>query len=145
MFIIANLLFAIGCVFLMPGIYKTERAKFRADDLGAWFCVVGSFGLVFAAYWNAICLGQEFGQLGYVLGGGTRTPTDVIATGRIESRDLQAKTDYTCFAMLRIALALTQVGGVLFTAGSFLFRPAFEQGSCLSNDTKVCQDISKFG
>jgi len=97
MYVCASLLYAVGCIFFLPGI----DANF--PQYGPWICIVGSFNLVFAAYFN---------QIGML--------TDKSDSEKV---GLYPKHFDTVQLLYKVGLAHTLCGAVLFTCGCFLFLP----------------------
>lgn len=101
-FVISSVIFFVGALFFMPGIYDDDESEQYGHEAGAWCFIIGSFGFVLASYWNACGLAAEFGQR--------------YAAGSRESRCVRLASISLCFAM---------VGGVFFVSGSFLYRPGY--------------------
>lgn len=118
MYVSSALVFAVGCIFFMPGL---------AEDLsgyGAWLNVVGSFNLVFAAYFN---------QIGML--------TDKSDSEKVGIRP----RDYDTVKLLyKVTLAHTLCGAVLFTCGSFMYLPRIHS-NCRHVHDETCQTSAEVG
>jgi hypothetical protein len=100
--------YAVGSVLWMPWIYQDKWNSIRGHSAAAWCFIFGSVGLVLASIWNAFGLVEE------------------SAKRRPRLRDPGNRVEVLCRRLASIALCCTAVGGSLFVAGSFLFRPGFE-------------------
>lgn len=100
--------FAIGSILWMPWIYGSEWDAVRGHAGAAWLFIMGSLGLVLASIWNAFGLVEE------------------SVKRRTKLRDPGNKVEMWCRRIASLALCCTALGGSLFVAGSFLFRPGFE-------------------
>jgi len=101
-YVIASIIFTVGSVFFMPGIYTGQKQEFAGHEAGAWCFIVGSFGFVLASYWNALGMASEHGY---------RHPPSTAAA--------------SCIQLSKVSLCLSMIGGVLFVTGSFLYRPGY--------------------
>lgn len=125
-YVIAGVLFAVGSVLWVPGVFHTPGSKVVGQGAGTWLFILGSFSLTLASYANAIGLATERGWEG-VPDGWART----------------------CFRIDCFGLGCTQIGSVLFVAGSFLYRPGFEnhceERGAEGAANEVCISTSFFG
>jgi len=118
MFLLSSAVFTFGCVCFMPGLPPAAAAIFN-DGLGAWLCIAGSFMLVAAAYWNALGLANH--------------------------KVAQSAAAKLTYKLNKLILACTLCGAVLFTVGSFMYRPSFG-GQCPRHSTNtICISISSYG
>mmetsp|Transcript_51955 Transcript_51955/g.150945 ORF Transcript_51955/g.150945 Transcript_51955/m.150945 type:complete len:375 (+) Transcript_51955:99-1223(+) len=101
-FVLASIIFSVGSVFFMPGVYSGPDEELAGHEIGAWCFVFGSFGFVLASFWNAVGMASEHGH-----------------------RQLPDAAQATCFQLSKVSLCLAMVGGVLFVTGSFLYRPGY--------------------
>eukprot|EP00443_Scrippsiella_acuminata_P092076 CAMPEP_0115393992 /NCGR_PEP_ID=MMETSP0271-20121206/12036_1 /TAXON_ID=71861 /ORGANISM="Scrippsiella trochoidea, Strain CCMP3099" /LENGTH=322 /DNA_ID=CAMNT_0002817649 /DNA_START=15 /DNA_END=983 /DNA_ORIENTATION=+ len=62
-FVGASIIFFVGAIFFMPGIYSNDVAEEYGHEYGAWCMIIGSFGYVFASYWNACGVATEHSRL----------------------------------------------------------------------------------
>lgn len=104
LYVASGLFFAVGSVLWMPVWGESKARNFVGHSASAWCFVWGSVGLVLASVWNAFGLVEENAKR-------SETPT---------------KVEVLCRRLASLALCCTAVGGALFVAGSFMFRPAFE-------------------
>lgn len=104
LFLVACAVFFVGSVLFMPGMYTTTEQERIGKEIGAWSFVTGSMGLVGASYYNALG----------------------IAAQRARQPEAHSK-EAIVYALNCSALWLTQLGGVAFACGSFLYRPAFQK------------------
>lgn len=110
MFFLAGLIFMVGSFFYWPGLYdwwhegETEHAIHEAEEfgeaLGAYLFVTGSVLFLIASMFNAIGLGMNKEEK--------------------EKNPISVKTHYIHLC----GLTCSQLGSVLFVAGSFMYRPA---------------------
>mmetsp|Transcript_16048 Transcript_16048/g.33978 ORF Transcript_16048/g.33978 Transcript_16048/m.33978 type:complete len:407 (-) Transcript_16048:33-1253(-) len=103
-YLVGQILYTIGCIYWLPTLYeKTQRSEFLGHAIGAWLFIIGSLSMVFASFCNAVGVEQEAARAFQ-----TRPPS--AWTARIA----------------RTALCCSTFAGCFFVAGSFLFRPGFE-------------------
>jgi len=121
-FVLANGLFAVGCVFFLPGVKYMGSFYYTASAIGAWCCILGSFGLVYGTFYTAVCFEYEPGD-----------------------SKLDPETHERCRQLTKLGINATLVGTVLFTVGSFMYRPIFG-GLCPPRSTSaVCEAVSDYG
>jgi len=101
-FVLASIIFLVGAVSFMPGVYSGPDEELAGHEIAAWCFVLGSFGFVLASFWNAVGMASEHGH-----------------------RQLPDSAHATCFQLSKVSLCLAMVGGVLFVTGSFLHRPGY--------------------
>jgi len=118
MFFLSSAVFTFGCICFMPGL-PAPLAAFFNDGLGAWLCIAGSFMLVAAAYWNGLGLAN-------------------VKVGKSVASRLT-------FKLNKIILACTLAGAVLFTVGSFMYRPSFGGQCPKQSSNTICISISSYG
>jgi len=118
MFFLSSIVFTVGCFCFMPGLPPTVANTFN-QGLGAWFCIFGSFMLVFSCYYHALGMSEESVH---------------------ESK--QAKMT---FKLSKLILALNLFGSVLFTVGSFMYRPSFGGQCPKGSSNAICISISSYG
>lgn len=106
-YLIAGVIFFIGSIFFMPGIYGDhEELEETFQRIGSYLFITGSFGFVLATYFSAIGMAadpnhQSFGE------------------GSIKMK---------CHYLHVFGLMFAQIGSVCFVVGSFLYRPLFAMG-----------------
>lgn len=128
-FLTSSLAFAIGCIFFMPGT-KMEAFE-EKTGLGAGLCVLGSFLLVWAAHFNALAFSAD--------------RTDSKETGVHPNQDSLTRS------LSLIGLSCTLGGGVLYTCGSFMYRPSFgdicvgTDGNKHDSTNEVCAKVADYG
>jgi hypothetical protein len=110
LYILSGLAFAVGSIMWMPFLYTSQWKAVWGHGMSAWCFIWGSLGLVLASIWNAFGLMEESSKRRDKQQRDPRHENMEIAFRRLSS----------------IALCCTAVGGALFVAGSFLFRPGFE-------------------
>uniref|UniRef100_A0A7S1PZV2 YrhK domain-containing protein n=1 Tax=Alexandrium catenella TaxID=2925 RepID=A0A7S1PZV2_ALECA len=118
MYVSSSLVYAVGCIFFMPGL---------AEDFsgyGAWLSVIGSFNLVYAAYFN---------QMGMLT-----DKSDSEKVG-IHPRHYDAVK-----LLYKVTLAQTLSGAVLFTCGSFMYLPRIHS-NCRRVHDETCQTSVQVG
>lgn len=121
-FVLANVLFACGCVFFLPSVKDMAGFSYTSGSLGAWLCIAGSFALVYGCFYTAICFEGEPGE-----------------------SKLDDATHARCRQLTKLSVNATLVGTVLFTVGSFMYRPIFG-GLCPPRSTdSVCEAVSTYG
>jgi hypothetical protein len=121
-FLCANALFAIGCVFFLPSVKYLTSFYYTASAIGAWCCILASFGLVYGTFYNAICF-----------------------EGDLVDSTLDPRTHEYCRKLTKISISLTLIGSMLFVVGSFMYRPIFG-GLCPPHSTNaVCEAVSTYG
>jgi len=125
----SSIAFAIGCIFFMPGT-KMEALE-EQTGLGAGLCILGSFLLVWAAHFNALAFSAD--------------RSDSQKTGIHPNQESFTKT------LSLIGLSCTLGGAVLYTCGSFMYRPSFD-GICVGTDgnkrnstNEVCAKVADYG
>jgi hypothetical protein len=122
-FVLANLLFASGCVFFLPSVKDIAGFSYESNALGAWLCIGGSFALVYGTFYSATCFENEpAGHSG-----------------------LEDAVHARCRQLTKLSINCTLIGVVLFTVGSFMYRPVFG-GLCPPRSTEaVCEAVSTYG
>lgn len=100
----SGIFFAAGSILWMPLWGENETHIFVGHASSAWCFIWGSLVLVLASIWNAFGLVDEHSK----------------------KDELPSSTDIVCRRLASVALCCTALGGSLFVAGSFMFRPAFE-------------------
>jgi len=122
LFLLANSCFAIGCIFFMPGLTGTAAGFLDVHAIGSWFCIVGSFGIVFAVFYNALGFHADECDHG-----------------------IDEDVAHLCVNITRYSMYVLLLGGVLFVVGSFMYRPVFG-GACPRGSTKAsCLVVSWYG
>jgi len=119
LFLVSALLFAVGCIFFVPHI---ATGDYVFAGIGAWLCILGSLGFVFAVYYNA--LGFE-----------ADTSESCIAP----------KQSGICLRQTKLGFFLLLSGGVLFSIGSFMFRPTLGGNCPPRSEEIVCKAVSSHG
>lgn len=121
-FVLANVLFAVGCVFFLPGVKYLGKFYYTASAIGAWLCILGSFGLLYGTFYTAIYFEHE--------------PDD---------SQLDPETRERCRQLTKMNINATLIGSALFLVGSFMYRPIFG-GLCPPRSTaSVCEAVSSYG
>jgi len=115
----SGILFAAGSVLWFPLWGDDETHIFVGHASSAWCFIWGSLVLVLASVWNAFGLVDE----------------------HLKKDELPTPTEIMCRRLAAIALCCTAVGGALFVAGSFMFRPAFEN-DCVAEKRAVGHEES---
>mmetsp|Transcript_25432 Transcript_25432/g.73367 ORF Transcript_25432/g.73367 Transcript_25432/m.73367 type:complete len:353 (+) Transcript_25432:89-1147(+) len=100
----AGVSYFVGSILWLPGLYSNPMRLLWGHATATWFFIWGSFALVVGSYWNAVGVIE----------------TNTLARTRIPIWVRRCAS---------VALCCTAVGGSLFVAGSFLFRPGFKN-SC---------------
>lgn len=106
-FFMAGIVFFIGSLLYMPGIYgpNQEMKEFGAQ-LGAYCFIAGSMGFVMATFFAAIGMAADPNHQN-------------LQPGSVKTR---------CHYLHIMGLACSQVGSVFFVTGSVLYRPVFAYG-----------------
>lgn len=112
-FFVSGIVFFIGSVLYMPGIYgPNQEMKELGAGLGAWCFIAGSMGFVMATFFSAIGMAADPNH-----------------------QNLQPGSVKTyCHYLHIIGLACSQLGSVFFVTGSVLYRPVFAYGHNTSAD-----------
>lgn len=111
----AGMAFAVGSVLWLPFIYSDSLQEVYGHAAAAWCFIFGSLALVIAAVWNAIDLVEE-------------------SQRHQAAHHVPSYFDLTLRRLAGMALCCTAIGGALFVAGSFMFRPGFKNDCKLSPD-----------
>jgi len=104
LYVSSGIFFAVGSVLWMPVWGENKTHIFIGHAGSAWCFIWGSMVLVLASVWNAFGLVDEHSK----------------------KDELPSSHEIMCRRLASIALCCTALGGALFVAGSFMFRPAFE-------------------
>jgi len=121
-FLISGSCFLVGCVFFLPGLENNPAGNYMAAGVGAWLCIAGSLGVVFATFYSAI---------GF---------TDDKCEPCIDP-----DWEPMCRKLTRQAMFLCLIGGLCFTIGSFMYRPVFG-GQCTPRSTDLtCIAVKRYG
>jgi hypothetical protein len=116
MFFMAGLIFMLGSFFYWPGIYdwwcgencdptRLENMEFNGESWGAFLFILGSVGFSLAAMLNAMGMGLN------------------------KQEQSQEPLLQVCHYLHVVALLCAQIGAVMFTCGSFLYRPQINEGN----------------
>jgi len=123
MFLISHLLFTWGCFYFLP---EVEGRMSTAGAWGAWLCIVGSFALCFAVYYTALTFSSD------------ETVIKML-------HDLEPSAALQVRQCKKIQMSLLLVGAILFTVGSFMYRPVFA-GECQQGSTNAtCMAVQEYG
>lgn len=109
----AGIVFFIGSLFYMPGIYgDNQELKEYGAALGAYCFIAGSMGFVMATFFSAIGMASDPNH-----------------------QNLQPGTiKMYCHYLHIMGLACSQIGSVFFVTGSVLYRPIFAFGQNIAAD-----------
>jgi len=119
-FLVSALAFTAGCVFFLPSV--SDKLGTTASAAGAWLCITGSFGLVFAVFFNALCFEAQAWK-------------SKLAPGTAKWVRQLTKINICCLLF----------GSMFFCVGSFMYRPVFG-GTCQRGTTDaVCEAVSAYG
>jgi len=94
-------IFIAACILFWPGLFSEHNA-IRAEIVAVWLFIIGSMGFMLASYCNAILLAKKELFHGIPFGYGKIVYNIAFA-----------------------ALLNSQIGGVFFVTGSFMFLPGF--------------------
>mmetsp|Transcript_141930 Transcript_141930/g.245776 ORF Transcript_141930/g.245776 Transcript_141930/m.245776 type:complete len:279 (+) Transcript_141930:84-920(+) len=123
MFLISHFLFTWGCVYFLPEV--TQRFQ-RSDSWGAWLCITGSFGLCFAVFYTTLTFSSDPAVLKML-------------------HNLEPSASEKVRQLMKIQMSLLLVGAILFTVGSFMYRPVFA-GECQQGSTNAtCMAVQEYG
>mmetsp|Transcript_156218 Transcript_156218/g.271806 ORF Transcript_156218/g.271806 Transcript_156218/m.271806 type:complete len:290 (-) Transcript_156218:152-1021(-) len=123
MFLISHFLFTWGCVYFLPEV--TQRFQ-RSDSWGAWLCITGSFGLCFAVFYTTLTFSSDPAVLKML-------------------HNLEPSASRMARQLKKIQMSLLLVGAILFTVGSFMYRPVFA-GECQQGSTNAtCMAVQEYG
>mmetsp|Transcript_87718 Transcript_87718/g.204095 ORF Transcript_87718/g.204095 Transcript_87718/m.204095 type:complete len:337 (+) Transcript_87718:93-1103(+) len=103
-YLAASVVFAVGCVLFYPHLFKDEFRKEWAEEIGAYMFIVGSFGFVVAAYFNALAM---------------------VKGAAIHKAHKIGSVEHTKSRIVAAELFLSTIASVLFVTGSFLYRPSY--------------------
>mmetsp|Transcript_39470 Transcript_39470/g.91610 ORF Transcript_39470/g.91610 Transcript_39470/m.91610 type:complete len:339 (-) Transcript_39470:132-1148(-) len=103
-YLAASAVFAVGCVLFYPHLFKDEVKKEYGEEIGAYMFILGSFGFVIAAYYNALAM---------------------VKGAAIHKAPKIGSIEYTKRQIVAGELFLSTIGSVLFVTGSFLYRPSY--------------------
>lgn len=121
-FLISAVCFLAGCIFFLPGLENNPAGDYMAAGMGAWLCIFGSLGVVFAVFYNAIGFECDKSEPG-----------------------IDPYWGAVCTRMTRQGMFLLLFGGLFFTVGSFMYRPVFG-GQCPPHSTNLaCVAVSRYG
>jgi len=112
-FLGAGIVFFIGSLFYMPGIYgANQELKEYGAALGAYCFIAGGMGFVMASFFSAIGMASDPNH-----------------------QNLQpGSTKMYCHYLHITGLACAQIGSVFFVTGSVLYRPIFAFGENVAAD-----------
>lgn len=112
-FLVAGIVFFIGSLLYMPGIYGTnQEMKELGAQIGSYCFIAGSLGFVMATFFSAIGMAADPNH-----------------------QNLQPGSVKTyCHYLHIMGLACSQLGSVLFVTGSVLYRPIFAYGENVAAD-----------
>mmetsp|Transcript_40655 Transcript_40655/g.73228 ORF Transcript_40655/g.73228 Transcript_40655/m.73228 type:complete len:288 (+) Transcript_40655:70-933(+) len=129
MFVISSFVFTVGCILFLPS--DAMELFEESTGLGATLSIIGSFLLVAAAHFNALSFSAD--------------KTDSQKHG------VHPRQQGLTKALKQIGLGCTLAGAVLFTCGSFMYRPDFD-GICIEDGPdkvdspdKVCAKVADYG
>lgn len=122
LFLMSGVLFALGCVFFMPGLTNTAEGDFIASSMGTWLCIVGSFMVVMAVFYNG--MGFEADKCEHGIN------PDVAGL---------------IVRFARIGMFLLLFGGVFFVVGSFMYRPVFGGRCPPESKDATCMVVRSYG
>lgn len=123
MFLFSHVIFTVGCVFFLPSVAK----KFgRSDSLGAWLCIIGSFGLCFAVFYTALTFSTDPAVLKMLT-------------------NLDPSVAVKCRQLTKVQMFLSLVGAMFFTVGSFMYRPVFGGKCPQGSKNAVCMAVQDYG
>jgi len=110
----AGIVFFLGSLFYMPGIYgDNQEMKELGASLGAYCFIAGSLGFVMATFFAAIGMAAD-----------------------PHHQNLQpGSVKLYCHYLHVLGLACSQIGSVFFVTGSVLYRPLFAFGDTVAADT----------
>jgi hypothetical protein len=121
-FTVSSVFFTVGCVCFLPSMGES----FLVTAIGAWCCILGSFGLVYGVFYTA---------MGFQAQPGHEHPES----------NLEHETAERLRQITKVRVSLGLVGTVLFCVGSFMYRPVFG-GICPPRSSNaVCEAVAVFG
>lgn len=112
LYIVAALIFTAGTVLFWPELWDGhgEQVALTCEIWGSYCFIIGSIGFCMASFFNALSLNRD-AERAATIGNSTKKRDIVIAK--------------RCHYLTISALFFSQLGGVLFVAGSYLYRPGF--------------------
>mmetsp|Transcript_35248 Transcript_35248/g.101231 ORF Transcript_35248/g.101231 Transcript_35248/m.101231 type:complete len:303 (+) Transcript_35248:544-1452(+) len=101
-YFVACIVFTAGCVLWWPGIYANKESKLVGQIIASWCFIIGSLGFVVASFCNAVLLSKS----------------KMFAL-------IPGKSGELVYFLAFTSLLCSQLGGVFFTTGSYMYRPGF--------------------